>query len=143
MVWYQRRIQLAPKARGIHLVTQEILQQLPELQRLRVGMLHLFLQHTSASLALNENADPAVRTDLERFLRRLVPEDERLYEHTVEGPDDMTSHIKSVLIGCSVLIPVVDGRLGLGTWQGIYLCEHRERARARTILATVWGEERA
>ncbi len=143
MVWYQRRIQLAPKARGIHLVTQEILQHLPELQRLRVGMVHLFLQHTSASLALNENADPAVRTDLERFLRRLVPEDERLYEHTVEGPDDMTSHIKSVLIGCSVLIPVVDGRLGLGTWQGIYLCEHRERARARTILATVWGEERA
>ncbi|MEN3026635.1 MAG: secondary thiamine-phosphate synthase enzyme YjbQ [Chlorobiota bacterium] len=141
MVWYQRQLKLGPKGRGIHLVTEEILQQLPELRRLRRGMLHLFLQHTSASLAINENADPTVRSDLERFLRRLVPEDTRLYEHTVEGPDDMTSHIKSVLIGCSLLIPVVEGRLGLGTWQGIYLCEHRERARARSLIATLWGEE--
>jgi secondary thiamine-phosphate synthase enzyme len=118
-----------------------VLGHLPEIQRLRVGMLHLFLQHTSASLAINENADPTVRTDMERFLRRLVPEEPQLYEHTVEGPDDMTSHIKSVLIGCSLLIPVVEGRLGLGTWQGIYLCEHRQRARPRTLIATLWGEE--
>ncbi len=142
MVWYQRSIRLAPKSRGVHLVTEEILRQLPEIESVQRGILHLFLQHTSASLALNENADPTVRSDLERFLRRLVPDDERLYEHTVEGPDDMTSHIKSVLIGCSLLIPVVEGHLGLGRWQGIYLCEHRERARARTVLATLWGEAR-
>ncbi|MCS6966797.1 MAG: secondary thiamine-phosphate synthase enzyme YjbQ [Candidatus Kapabacteria bacterium] len=141
MVWYQRQLRLSPKGRGIHLVTEEILQQLPELRGLRRGVLHLFLQHTSASLAINENADPTVRSDLERFLRRLVPEDTHLYEHTVEGPDDMTSHIKSVLIGCSLIIPVVEGQLGLGTWQGIYLCEHRERARARSLIATLWGEK--
>jgi secondary thiamine-phosphate synthase enzyme len=142
MLWVQRVIRLAAKPRGIHLVTEEILAQLPELGQVRVGLLHVFLRHTSASLAINENADPSVRSDMERFLRRLVPEDPRLYEHTVEGPDDMTSHIKSVLLGCSLLIPVMDGRLGLGTWQGIYLCEHRERARPRTLIATLWGEGR-
>jgi secondary thiamine-phosphate synthase enzyme len=141
VVWYQRQIQLAPRRRGIHLVTEEILQQLPEVERVQRGLLHLFLQHTSASLAINENADPAVRGDLERFLRRLVPEQEQLYEHVGEGPDDMTSHIKSVLIGCSLLIPIVGGRLGLGTWQGIYLCEHREWAPARKLWATLWGEQ--
>lgn len=141
MVWYQRLITLAPRKRGIHLVTDEILRHLPELQRIRIGLLHLFLQHTSASLAINEGADPAVRSDMERFLQRLVPEDTRLYEHQAEGPDDMTSHIKSTLIGCSLLIPVVQGMLGLGRWQGIYLCEHRQLARGRQVVATIWGEE--
>ena len=140
MPWYQQEIRLPAKARGFHLVTREILVDLPELANIRIGMLHLFIQHTSASLAINENADPDVRADLERHFNVMVPENAPHYQHTLEGPDDMPAHIKSVLIGPSLSIPVRSGKLALGTWQGIYLCEHRDRAGSRTVVATLHGE---
>ncbi len=140
MTWLQRTITLAARKRGFYLITEEILRELPELQTIRVGVAHLFIQHTSASLALNENVEPEVRADLEAHFNQLVPEHEPHYTHTYEGPDDMPAHIKAVLIGSSVTIPVTDGRFNLGTWQGIYLCEHRNRARGRRVVVTVWGE---
>lgn len=138
--WYQRQIMLAPRGRGIHLITDEVTRQLPELHDLRIGLAHLFLQHTSASLAINENADPEVRADLETHLRRLAPDDPRQYTHTYEGADDMPAHIKAVLIGADVTVPITNGRLNLGVWQGLYLCEHREHAGTRRLIATLWGE---
>lgn len=139
MSWFQKRIVLQPKARGLHLITAEILAKLPELQRFQVGLAHLFLCHTSASLTINENADPDVRRDLETQLRRLAPDGAPHYTHTLEGGDDMPAHIKCSLLGTGLLIPVGQGRLLLGTWQGIYLGEHREHGGARTLIATVTG----
>ncbi|WP_133489938.1 secondary thiamine-phosphate synthase enzyme YjbQ [Alcanivorax sp. 24] len=139
-MWYQQTITLKPRARGFHLITREVVEALPELGRYRVGLLHLFIQHTSASLAVNENADPDVRGDLERHFNVMVPPDAPHYEHTLEGPDDMPAHIKSVLIGPSLSVPLHDGTLALGTWQGIYLCEHRDHGGARKIVATLQGD---
>ena len=139
-MWQQRILKLAPRARGFHLVTGEVLEGMPEIGELRVGLLHLFIQHTSASLAINENADPDVRGDLERHFNVMVPENAPHYEHTLEGPDDMPAHIKTVLIGESLTLPVRDGAPALGTWQGIYLCEHRDRAGGRRVVATLQGE---
>ncbi|MAS41311.1 MAG: hypothetical protein CMK33_06310 [Porticoccaceae bacterium] len=139
-MWHQRSIRLRPRDRGFHLITDEVLAALPELFTCRMGLLHLFLQHTSASLAINENADPDVRGDLERHFRVLAPERAAHYRHVLEGDDDMPAHIKSVLIGVSLSLPVCDGGLALGTWQGVYLCEHRERAGSRVVIATLHGD---
>ena len=139
-MWQQRILKLAPRARGFHLVTGEVLEGMPEIGELRVGLLHLFIQHTSASLAINENADPDVRGDLERHFNVMVPENAPHYEHPLEGPDDMPAHIKTVLIGESLTLPIRDGAPALGTWQGIYLCEHRDRAGGRRVVATLQGE---
>lgn len=139
-MWLQRSISLKPRARGFHLIDDEILRALPELVDLRVGLLHLWLQHTSASLTVNENADPLVRGDFEAFFRRAVPDDAPYFKHTYEGPDDMTAHIKSSLLGVQLTLPVSAGRLAVGTWQGIYLGEHREQAGSRRVLATLQGE---
>jgi len=139
MKWYQKEISLNPKPRGFHLVTDEIVQQLPELKNISTGLLHILLKHTSASITLNENYDPEVRADLEKYFNRNVKENESYYEHNSEGADDMPAHIKSVLIGNSITIPVTNGNLNLGTWQGIYLCEHRNSAGGRRIVATISG----
>jgi secondary thiamine-phosphate synthase enzyme len=139
-VWLQRRIRLDPRPRGCHLVTREVLDALPEIERVRVGLLHVFVQHTSASLTLNENASPDVRRDLESHLNALVPEDAPYWTHTLEGPDDMPAHAKASLMGSSLTLPIAGGRLALGTWQGIYLCEHRDRGGARSLVATAWGD---
>ncbi|MFP1682068.1 secondary thiamine-phosphate synthase enzyme YjbQ [Alloalcanivorax sp. C16-1] len=139
-MWHQRIVTLAPRPRGFHLISRELLGELPELGELSVGLLHLFIQHTSASLAINENADPDVRGDLERHFNVMVPENAPYYAHTLEGPDDMPAHIKTVLIGESLTVPIRDGAPALGTWQGIYLCEHRDHAGGRRIVATLQGE---
>ncbi|MBV0933668.1 secondary thiamine-phosphate synthase enzyme YjbQ [Marinobacterium weihaiense] len=139
-MWYQTTITLQPRARGFHLITDEIEQALPELRQVRTGLLHLLLQHTSASLTLNENADPTVRADFEAFFNRAIPENEPYYQHTYEGPDDLPAHFKSSLLGVSLMLPVQQGELALGTWQGIYLGEHRNRGGRRRILATLQGE---
>ncbi|MBU2711620.1 secondary thiamine-phosphate synthase enzyme YjbQ [Zooshikella harenae] len=139
-MWAQKTIKLRSRPRGFHLVTDEVLQQLPELSHLKIGLLHLFIKHTSASLALNENADPTVREDLEVFLNEQVPEDAPYFQHIYEGPDDMPAHIKSIMIGTSLSLPVSEGRLQLGTWQGIYLGEHREKGGSRLLVATIQGE---
>ncbi|MCY1330523.1 secondary thiamine-phosphate synthase enzyme [compost metagenome] len=139
-MWQQTLITLRPRPRGFHLITDEILAALPELRRYRVGLLHLWLQHTSASLTVNENADPAVRRDFERFFNRLVPQGESDYEHDYEGPDDLPAHFKGSLLGCQLSLPVHDGQLAMGTWQGVYLGEHRDQGGARRILATLHGE---
>ncbi|MCP1607565.1 secondary thiamine-phosphate synthase enzyme YjbQ [Pseudomonas citronellolis] len=139
-MWQQTLITLRPRSRGFHLVTDEVLAALPDLARCRVGLLHLLLQHTSASLTLNENADPSVRRDFERFFNRLVPQDEGGYEHDYEGPDDLPAHFKASLLGCQLTLPVSAGRLALGTWQGVYLGEHRDHGGPRKVLATLQGE---
>ncbi|GAB4269640.1 MAG: secondary thiamine-phosphate synthase enzyme YjbQ [Candidatus Promineifilaceae bacterium] len=140
MTWLQKTITLSPKIRGFHLVTQEIVAQVPELSQFSVGLAHIFIQHTSASLTLNENADPTVRQDMERHFNELVPENAPYYIHTYEGPDDMPAHIKAVLLGASLTLPVRNGRFQLGTWQGIYLCEHRNYGGQRRLVVTVHGE---
>ncbi len=139
-MWIQKTITLAPKSRGFHLVTRELLQQLPEIRDFRIGLAHFFIQHTSASLTVNENADPTVRADMEAHFRHFVPENAPYYRHTLEGADDMPAHIKASLLGCSVTVPIGNGRLLLGTWQGIYLGEHRNRGGRRTVVATLQGE---
>ena len=139
MKWIQKQIGLAAKPRGCHLVTREICDQFSELAQIRVGILHVFIQHTSASITINENADSDVRRDLESSLNAIAPEDFP-YVHTLEGPDDMPAHVKASLIGSSVTIPIADGRLLLGTWQGIYLCEHRNRGGSRSVVLTAWGK---
>ncbi|MEZ4700016.1 MAG: secondary thiamine-phosphate synthase enzyme YjbQ [Rhodothermales bacterium] len=141
MRWIQHEIALQPRPRGFHLITPEIVRHVPELAEIRVGMAHVFILHTSASLTINENADPDVRTDMEAYFNRAVPENAPYFEHTIEGPDDMPAHIKAAMLGSGLTIPVSDGRLRLGTWQGIYLCEHRDRGGARRVVVTVWGEE--
>jgi secondary thiamine-phosphate synthase enzyme len=140
-VWVQRRIVLGSRPRGFHLVTDEIERGVPELRELRVGIATVFMQHTSASLTLNENASPDVRRDFAAWFDRAVPDGAEYFAHRLEGPDDMPAHLKSSLTGSSLVLPVADGRLALGTWQGIYLCEHRDRPSGRRLLATVWGEE--
>ena len=139
-MWLQREIELRPRPRGFHLITREVLGELPELSDVRVGLLHLFIRHTSASLTLNENASPDVRADFESHFDAAVPDDAPYWTHTVEGPDDMPAHIKASVLGPSLSLPISRGRLALGTWQGVYLCEHRERGGARSLLATLWGE---
>lgn len=139
MAWYQRTLELPPQRRGFHLITRQVVSALPELNTVRMGLLNVFLQHTSASLGINENADPDVPADLERALNHIAPEDFP-YVHTLEGPDDMPAHVKCALLGSSLNIPVQGGSLALGTWQGIYLCEHRNHATARRIVLTLQGE---
>jgi secondary thiamine-phosphate synthase enzyme len=139
-VWAQREIVLDPLPRGFHLITREVLGALPELAQVSVGLLHLFLRHTSASLTLNENASPDVRRDFAAYFDRAVPQDAPYWTHTLEGPDDMPAHIKASLLGPSLSLPIAGGRMALGTWQGIYLCEHRDHGGARSLLATLWGE---
>lgn len=139
-MWHQTTVSLKARPRGFHLVTDEIEQALPELRRVSTGLLHLLLQHTSASLTLNENADPTVRADFEAFFNRNVPENEPYYQHTYEGPDDLPAHFKSSILGVSLMLPIANGQLALGTWQGIYLGEHRNRAGRRTLIATLQGE---
>jgi len=136
---FQTKITLSPKARGFHLITDEILNKVPDLKEIKTGIAHIFIQHTSAGLSLNENADPSVRRDFETHFNRMVPEDTSLFEHTLEGSDDMTSHIKSSILGHSVSVPVSNGRFNLGTWQGIYLCEHRNRGGSRSLVITIIG----
>jgi secondary thiamine-phosphate synthase enzyme len=138
-VWIQRLIELEPRPRGFHLVTGEILGALPDLEQIEVGMLNLLIQHTSASLALNENASPDVRRDFESYFSEAVPERAPYWTHTLEGPDDMPAHIKAAVLGESLTLPVARGRPALGTWQGIYLCEHRDRGGSRRVVATAWG----
>ncbi len=140
MPWFQKNIRLHPYPRGFHLITEEVLEHVPELRSIHTGIAHFFLQHTSAGLTLNENADPTVRSDFETFFTRLVPEDTSQYEHTLEGPDDMTSHIKTSLLGSSVIAPITDGRLNLGIWQGLYLCEYRNGKHRRNMVVTLFGE---
>ncbi len=139
MSWLQRELLLPAFSRGCHTVTPRIVEALPELAGVKIGLLHVFLQHTSASLTINENADPDVLVDLDRVLGALAPEDFP-YRHTCEGPDDMPGHVKSSLMGNSLTVPVCDGRLRLGTWQGICLCEHRQRASRRRLVLTVHGD---
>jgi secondary thiamine-phosphate synthase enzyme len=139
-VWIQREITLRPRARGFHLVTDEVAEGVPELGRLRVGIATVFIQHTSAGLALNENASPDVRRDFAAWFDRAVPDGADYFSHTLEGPEDMPAHVKSSLLGHSVLVPVADGRLALGTWQGIYLCEHRNDGGPRRLVVTAFGE---
>ena len=141
MSWEQKEIDLQSNERGFCLVTDQVLNQLPQLSNYNVGILHLFIKHTSASLAINENADPTVRIDLESHFNVLVPENASYYRHTLEGPDDMPAHIKSIMIGSSLSIPISDGELNLGTWQGIYLCEHRNNPSRRRVIATINGEK--
>ena len=143
MMWKQNQFSLRPRSRGFHLITDEVLGHLPEVRDVSVGVLHLFIQHTSASLTINENASPDVRGDLERHFNVIAPENAPHYHHTDEGSDDMPAHIKASLLGASLSIPIHNGRLMLGTWQGIYLCEHRDRATARSIIATIMGEHRS
>lgn len=137
---YQQAIQLKERKRGFHIITFEVINALPEMRELKTGMCQVFIQHTSASLCINESADPTVRQDFETYFNKAVPENDPDYLHDDEGPDDMPAHLKAAILGTSVTIPVYNGRLALGTWQGIYLCEHRNHARPRTLIVTAWGE---
>ena len=139
MNWYQHEIQVGPFPRGFHLITQEITNSIPELKTIKIGQLQVFVKHTSASLTINENADGAVAQDMEAHFNEMVPENQPYYEHIYEGPDDMPAHIKSSLLGSSVNIPIRDGRLCMGIWQGIFLCEHRNRATPRKLVLTAFG----
>ncbi len=140
MIFIQENIGLNARRRGFHLITNEVLAAIPELRKIKKGMCQVFIQHTSASLTINENADPTVRTDFESHFNKMVPENAPYYQHTYEGSDDMPAHIKSSLLGASVMIPVSNGDFGLGTWLGIYLCEHRDYGGSRRLVITAWGE---
>lgn len=140
MPWYQTTFRLPPFRRGFHVVTHLIEANAPDIQQIKIGLAHIFLQHTSASLTINENADPTVRLDFESHFNRMAPENAPYYRHDYEGSDDMPAHLKASLLGSSLTIPITDGRLNLGTWQGIYLCEHRNHASSRTITVTLQGE---
>ncbi|OEK07114.1 secondary thiamine-phosphate synthase enzyme YjbQ [Roseivirga misakiensis] len=139
MKFFQAETRLSPRSRGFHLITHEITTAIPALKEINTGLLHVHIKHTSASLTINENADPTVREDFESHFNLLVPEDGTHYQHTFEGPDDMTSHIKASILGSSVTVPITNGRLNLGTWQGIYLCEHRNHGGSRSIVLTAQG----
>ena len=139
MAWYQEQISLAARSRGFHIITREILAGIPQLAEINIGLLHVFLKHTSASISINENADPDVPLDLESAINSIAPENFP-YRHTLEGSDDMPAHVKSSLLGNSLMIPIQNGRLCLGTWQGIYLCEHRNHGGSRQLVLTVQGE---
>jgi len=140
MAWYQEYLELSPTRRGYHLITSQVIEAIPEISRILIGQLTVFIQHTSASLTINENADPDVQVDMESLINRIVPEDFP-YVHTLEGPDDMPAHMKASLMGATVTIPVHNGKLALGTWQGIYLCEHRDRGGRRRLVLTLQGAE--
>ena len=140
MIWVQEEVRLDARPRGFHLVTRDVEAGVPGLRQIRVGLAHVFIRHTSASLTLNENASPDVRRDFESWFDAAVPEDAPYWTHTIEGPDDMPAHIKASLLGPTLTLPVRDGELALGTWQGIYLCEHRDSGGPRTIMATLMGE---
>jgi secondary thiamine-phosphate synthase enzyme len=140
VIWVQREVRLEPRPRGFHLVTDEVTAALPELRRIEAGIAHVFIRHTSASLTVNENASPAVRRDFRSWFDESVPEDAPYWTHTLEGSDDMPAHVKASLLGPSLTLPIAGGRLALGTWQGIYLCEHRDSGGPRRLVATVWGE---
>jgi secondary thiamine-phosphate synthase enzyme len=140
MNWFQKEIKLKPQSRGFHLITNEVLRQLPELANIKIGLAHLLLKHTSASLTLNENFDPDVRSDMEKYFNNTVKENEPYFLHTSEGADDMPAHIKSSLLGNSLTIPISNGNFNFGTWQGIYLCEHRNHGGSRKLLITAQGE---
>jgi secondary thiamine-phosphate synthase enzyme len=140
MIIIQKEFRLKPRPRGFHLITDEILQQIPELYQIQTGLMHIFIKHTSASLSINENADPTVRKDFENYLNRLVPEDQTYYLHMDEGSDDLPAHIKSSLLGSNLTIPITSGQLNLGIWQGIYLGEHRNQGGARQLVVTVQGK---
>ncbi len=135
----QRKVSLSPHARGFHLITREIVEAIPEIKDIEAGLCNVFIQHTSASLTINENADPTVRKDFESHFNKMVPENAPYYLHTYEGPDDMPAHIKASLLGPSITIPISNGMLNLGIWQGIYLCEHREYGGSRQIIVTIFG----
>jgi secondary thiamine-phosphate synthase enzyme len=139
-MWHQRELTLRPRPRGFHLITDEVIDAVPELRAMQVGMAHLFLRHTSASLTLNENASPDVRRDFRAWFDRAVPDGAEYFTHTLEGPDDMPSHIKTALTGSDLLLPISGGRLAVGTWQGVYLCEHRDNGGPRSMVVTLWGE---
>jgi secondary thiamine-phosphate synthase enzyme len=139
-MWVQREITLRPVPRGFHLITRDVVEAVPELRSLRVGLLHVFIRHTSASLTLNENASPDVRDDFESWFDAAVPENARYWTHTIEGADDMPAHIKASLLGPSLTLPVSGGGLAVGTWQGIYLCEHRDSGGPRSLVVTLNGE---
>jgi len=140
MTWIQKTVRLKRKPRGVHIVTDELLKHIPEISGIKTGMANFFLQHTSASLSINENVSGDVRGDMERFLNKAVPEDTPYFRHTYEGPDDMPAHVKSTLVGVSLNIPVTGGELNMGTWQGIYLLEHRDDGGERSVVVTAWGE---
>lgn len=137
---YQQQLRLKEKRRGFHLVTNEVLQAIPQLKEIMIGVCQVFIQHTSASLTINENADPTVRMDFETYFNKAVPENDPDYRHNDEGPDDMPAHLKAAMLGASVIMPIKNGRLALGIWQGIYLCEHRDDGGPRNIVITAWGE---
>jgi len=139
MKCFQKEIRVGAKKRGFHLITDEICLAIPEFRELTTGMMQVFIKHTSASLTINENADPSVRDDLERHLNEMVPEDQPYFTHTYEGSDDMPAHIKASLLSSSIQVPISNGRLNLGTWQGIYICEHRNHGGSRAVVITVWG----
>lgn len=139
-MWIQKEFKLKARPRGFHLVTDEVLKAIPELETIRCGLLHVLLKHTSASLTLNENADMTVRQDFENFFNKAVPENEYYYLHNYEGSDDLPAHLKSSILGATLTIPITNGRLNLGTWQGIYLCEHRNHGGSRSLVATIQGE---
>ncbi len=139
-MYYQKEIILHPYPRGFHIITNEIEEAVPEIKKIKIGLAHIFIKHTSASLTINENVSPDVRSDLQKFFGRLVPDDTPYFEHTLEGADDMSAHVKSSLLGQSLTIPIMNGRLNLGTWQGIYLGEHRHHGGARKIVVTLIGE---
>jgi secondary thiamine-phosphate synthase enzyme len=140
MAWYQKSIRLPAVKRGFHLITDLIVAQMPELEQIRMGLAHVFIRHTSASLTINEDADPTVRQDFESHFNELVPENAPYYRHNDEGPDDMPAHLKAAILGSSVTVPITNGKLNLGTWQGIYLCEHRNQATRRWLVITLQGE---
>ncbi|GAA4102400.1 secondary thiamine-phosphate synthase enzyme YjbQ [Mucilaginibacter panaciglaebae] len=137
---FQQQIQLSRRRRGFHLITSEVLQALPQISEIKIGICQVFIQHTSASLTINENADPTVRQDFEMYFNKAVPENDPDYVHDDEGPDDMPAHLKAAMLGSSVNIPIRNGRFALGTWQGIYLCEHRNYGGSRSLMITAWGE---
>ena len=141
MKWYQKEMTLKSRGRGFHLVTDEVVSQLPEVKNINIGLMHILIKHTSASITLNENFDPDVRSDMDKYFNKVVRENETWYDHNSEGSDDMPAHIKSTIIGNSLTIPITNGKLNLGTWQGIYLCEHHNHAGSRKIVITIFGEE--
>ena len=141
MSWFQKEIRISSKPRGFHLITNDLLENFTEINKISKGILHIFIKHTSASLIINENADSTVRSDFESHFNEMVPENQPYYRHTIEGSDDMPAHLKSSILGSSIQLPITDGSLNLGTWQGIYLCEHRNHGVSRTLVLTAWGKE--
>jgi len=140
MNWFQKEIRISRKSRGFHLITNDLLDNFTEINKINKGILHIFIKHTSASLTINENADSTVRSDFESHFNNMIPENQPYYLHTMEGPDDMPAHLKSSILGSSIQIPISKGTLNLGTWQGIYLCEHRNHGSSRELVLTAWGE---